>query len=535
MRILLIFLTIIPISTFADWQRVDCDSTTDSGLRENIRLPNYSIGYTQKNNECSFHFRTKTHSDSNDYIKYMFKPSGHWFIFVSQGNKDGSKSYFLPPKNENSKIEVYLDSETNETKIITTSGDTFFIDPSTGLINEDKSQKYKIKQKPLSYTKSPLSISDTEKPLITFPYTIGGSRTEKMYAEIFVEYKNKSCKIKAGELFKITASGTVFKEKNQEDIYKLINQKCPSFDIPITSSSNTQIASPKLMPKPILKPTEVKEIKTELPSPRELESKNNDIEKREDSAAIDLKTNENITPPCLDLLKNFFDSVNNKEKVNQYLKNQGKISLHKIAISYLKTRKDEDNELNESLINLIKKRDPAIHEKFIKAPFKSRNTTLLEIMKTLKSHSSKDQGHADLDIQYSDLKMLELLVAAEEIHGRSSKNGVMDFVSIINNSLKDREKSESKEVINKMISSLKNKQTDFEKEVTRYLEENNCLTMKDFGVCGKENSPLDIQVLLNDSENVINSIFENQFQKKEELKNNYKWNTYWLHVGSRKN
>jgi len=357
-----------------------------------------------------------------------------------------------------------------------------------------------------------------------------------MYAEIFVEYKNKSCKIKAGELFRVTASGTVFKEKNQKDIYKSINQKCPSFDIPITSSSNTQIAISRSISNPMPKPPiEVREIKTELPSPKELESKKNDSEKKEDSVAIDLKTNENINPPCLDLLKNFFDSVNNKDKVNQYLKNQGKISLHKIAISYLKTRKDEDNELNESLINLIKKRDPAIHEKFIKAPFKSRNTTLLEIMKTLKNHSNKDQGHADLDIQYSDLKMLELLVAAEEIHGRSSKNGVMDFVSIINNSLKNREQSESKKVINEMISSLKSKQTDFEKEVTHYLEKNNCLKMEDFGVCGQENSSLDIQALLKDSENVINTIFENQFQRKEELKNNFKWNTYWLHVGSKKN
>ena len=107
------------------------------------------------------------------------------------------------------------------------------------------------------------------------------------------------------------------------------------------------------------------------------------------------------------------------EMKEEYMKIQGKITLHRIAWTYLKLSSSATDTLEAKIQQLIARRDPALYQEFIENGTETRNRRLGFAISEMKNFSQQlatapeDQAYA---LQYSDVKMMNLLVTAEEEH-----------------------------------------------------------------------------------------------------------------------
>ena len=239
---------------------------------------------------------------------------------------------------------------------------------------------------------------------------------------------------------------------------------------------------------------------------------------------------------CQERIQDFFNSPANREAKEEYMKIQGKISLHRIAWTYLKQASSSTRTIEDLIEELIVKRDPQLHAEFVKSGNRSRNEKLSFAIKSLKDLSQslaieeRDQAYA---LQYSDVKMINLLVNAEELNGRGMKSGVMDFTSIIKNSLKERfnKKDKDLERFKTIIDSLTKQKKNFENRLLSYLKEVQCDKIYNSNTCQVSNiSETDLSKVLQESENLIDFVYKDDFGKQQELKSVYQWRNYWLHT-----
>lgn len=244
----------------------------------------------------------------------------------------------------------------------------------------------------------------------------------------------------------------------------------------------------------------------------------------------------NSASRCQMQINKFFDDPANRKLKEEYMKIQGKITLHRIAWTYLKQMKSSTDSIEGFIQDLIVKRDPTLHKEFINSGAKSRNEKLSFAISEMRRVSQelvaepKDQTYA---LQYSDVKMMNLLANAEELNGRGMKNGVMDFTSIINNSLKNKfgKKERNINIFKKIIDSLVAKKNEFESKLLTYLESVDCAEVANTTTCEVESlTNENLSNILQNSEDLIDYVYRDDFGKKQELKNIYQWQNYWLHV-----
>lgn len=262
---------------------------------------------------------------------------------------------------------------------------------------------------------------------------------------------------------------------------------------------------------------------------------NNTVQKPEINSKINQPNEKanNKLEYCQSLLEKYFSDEKNSKKVNEYIKIQGKITLHRLAWNFANINKTPKLDVEANIKDLLQKRNPDLHKSFIEKSYPTRNQFLLEMLSDLKSESDKNikQEQKPYSLKYSDTKMLHLLIAAEKKFGRGAKDGIMDFVSIIRNGLKNREIDENKKHIKTMISKLSKKKLSFEDELTEYLNENECFFNEDLIQChARPKEKFSLSEHLSTNHKIIDLIYEKEFQKEEELQNNFKWGTYWLHV-----
>lgn len=272
-----------------------------------------------------------------------------------------------------------------------------------------------------------------------------------------------------------------------------------------------------------------------------VEAETNETPASSDSAESDqvstLLNDPFVSSSCKTQINNFFEDPDNQELKEKYMKLQGKITLHRIAWTYLKKADAETDTIEGTIQELIAKRDPALYQEFVESRPETRNRRLgfaIKEMQTisqeLAANSPEDQAYA---LQYSDVKMMNLLVQAEEDHGRSFANGVMDFTSIIKNSLKNSfdNKAANLEKFKSTIDSLTQEKNEFESKLVDFLKSVECSEIINATTCAREEvTESNIEKILQSSRDIVDFVYLDDFEKKEELKNIYQWNTYWLHV-----
>ena len=143
--------------------------------------------------------------------------------------------------------------------------------------------------------------------------------------------------------------------------------------------------------------------------------------------------------------------------------------------------------------------------------------------------SGENEAYA---LQYSDVKMVDLLAEAERLNGRTAQEGVMDFLSIIKNSLKNRQenKAQNREVAEAKVNDLLGEKAQIEEDVADYLESVDCERNLTITTCEGERQTLSLADALGGTQEVIDFVYQDQYGKQEELKSIYQWNTYWLRV-----
>lgn len=244
-----------------------------------------------------------------------------------------------------------------------------------------------------------------------------------------------------------------------------------------------------------------------------------------------------VSSSCKTQINNFFEDPENQELKEKYMKLQGKITLHRIAWTYLKKADAETDTIEGTIQELISKRDPVLYKEFIESRPETRNRRLGFAIKEMQllsqelaANSPEDQAYA---LQYSDVKMINLLVQAEEDHGRSFANGVMDFTSIIKNSLKDSfdNKAANLAKFKSTIDRLIQEKNEFESKLVDFLKSVECSEIINSTTCAREEvTESSIEQILQSSRDIVDFVYLDDFEKTEELKNIYQWNTYWLHV-----
>lgn len=240
---------------------------------------------------------------------------------------------------------------------------------------------------------------------------------------------------------------------------------------------------------------------------------------------------------CLEKLNGYFDSPQKQEELKEYLRIQGKISLHRIAWATMKMSESNTKNIEGSIIEMLEKRNPELHKSFVNKKLKTRNQRLLSVMNDLKLESEKFNTPSNIPytIKYSDIKMMDLLVEAEKIHGRSGSKGVMDFTSIIKTSMAPRLKMKKDKTkhFEKIISILQKKGQKIEADLQSYLADSGCTKESQLLTCGRHEKSIDIGKILTESQEVIDQFYKAQFDKNKELNNNFKWKSrkaFWLHV-----
>ena len=334
--------------------------------------------------------------------------------------------------------------------------------------------------------------------------------------------------------------------KSQEPISKPVPKPAPkpTPKLEVAKKETTPKAKPDLKPAPIdlAKPRIVvsKEAKSET---KELKPKPLEEKAREAQEEIaKLLSEQNLDPvtvdasDCLKKLSKYFSDKTNKKLVDEYLKIQGKIALHRIAWTVMKSSEGDARNIEEVIKELLQKRNPQLHEQFVNSKTKTRNERLLAVMTELKTESERHNldGKSDpYTIKFGDVKMIELLVAAEKKHGRSYNDGIMDFTSIIKNSLKKRLRSKSDNISQaaSQIEALTARAKSLEDKVKAYLDGIECTKAGQFDRCSREPAQVfDLGQGLSDSQAVLDAVYEDLFDKDKELKQNFKWGSYWLHV-----
>jgi hypothetical protein len=241
---------------------------------------------------------------------------------------------------------------------------------------------------------------------------------------------------------------------------------------------------------------------------------------------------------CLDKLNEYFSKPHNQNEINEYLRIQAKISLHRIAWVTMKSSETNTKNIEASILDLLKTRKPELHKSFLEKDLKTRNERLLSVMNELKVSSTSfiSPKNIPYQIKYSDVKMMELLVETEEQFGRSNATGARDFISIIKNSMQDRlgDKTENIKHFQTIINQLLNKAKAIETKLEHFLVQSDCKIESDLISCGRSDKQIDISGLLANSNEVINHFYSAQFERNKELSNNFKWSAkdkhYWLHV-----
>lgn len=281
---------------------------------------------------------------------------------------------------------------------------------------------------------------------------------------------------------------------------------------------------------PIIQPVEVNVLNTDEDLTDETTASVSNTSTGQDNPFVDSS--------CKSQIDNFFASEENKDLKEEYMKTQGKITLHRIAWTYLKLADSPTDSIEEEIKNLIIQRNPDLHKDFIETEFKTRNERLEHAIRQLQMESQRlakegedvNQAYA---LQYSDIKMMNLLAEAEELNGRKFTDGVMDFTSIIDNSLRGKFDSKDKNIdkFEETIDQLTNKKNEFEEKLLEYLESVDCSEIRDNATCEvKQLDSTSISQILQVSRDIIDKVYLEDFGKKEELKNVYQWNNYWLHV-----
>lgn len=380
---------------------------------------------------------------------------------------------------------------------------------------------------------------------------------EKGHIEFAKEQKNKGGRVpkKASytKFLRDFIDGVTLKSENEEELSELLKKaNCSSLiQAPLVTKTQvepkTDLQVPvKVEPEAVTKTDkQIKLIKPKAPS-KISHTKEKTKEGPETTKVQEEKEEHNVLGDsqrqkrdlCLEKLNEYFTSAHNKEELNEYLRIQAKVSLHRIAWVSMKSSSSNSKNIEGSILELLKQRNPTLHESFVKKNLKTRNQKLLSVMNELKikSASFNHKKNIPFQLKYSDVKMVQLLVETEQKFGRSAASGARDFTSIITNSMKSRldKKATNTKNFEKIIGVLVKKAKRIESKVQEFLAESGCATEADIISCGDKSKSLDIGKILENSEQVLDHFYSSQFERNNELYNNFKWNTknknYWLHV-----
>ncbi|MBD66235.1 MAG: hypothetical protein CME62_13575 [Halobacteriovoraceae bacterium] len=237
---------------------------------------------------------------------------------------------------------------------------------------------------------------------------------------------------------------------------------------------------------------------------------------------------------CLELSSDYFEGDVGEKKIDEYLRIQGKITLHRLGLMILHASQ-KGTDIKKTISDLIEQRNPELHQQFIdSAKQKTRNQRLLMVMGELHEFSQTQEVADEHKLKLEDLFTMELLVKAEKKYGRSYKTGVMDFTSIIRNSLNPR-LGEKKEATRKRIQTVMNdlhqQKAKFEQELLPHIS-NSCQSRLNQAECFilEDRSASNQDELIRDTSPILYELIKTAQEKDIDLGPSFRWNNYWLHV-----
>lgn len=335
-------------------------------------------------------------------------------------------------------------------------------------------------------------------------------------SKAILTYQGKSCKVDKADLIDISSTPPILKYDDQELNEKILKPIC-GWDI-------TDLLSEVGQP----------EVNIEAAGTSIDPFSNADFQEKSITPAS--MSNIELAANCEDLIKEYFNDGKKREELISYLQTQGKITLHRLALVALKKRK-EGESIQSTIENLLKKRNVVKHEEFVhKSRDTTRNQSLLKIMGELHQESQASELEDNQKLSKEDLYMVEFLVRAEKQHGQSAKSGVMNYLSIIKNSIGDDTEKDAKNIekMSEVVESLSKKQDSFNNETLDFLKENNCYSANnEQSTCERDpasTEEMPLVSLIKGQNKILESLLKSINQDSEMSKEVFQWNTYWLHV-----
>ena len=363
--------------------------------------------------------------------------------------------FFIYPKKNLPSLKV-IDSGNIE--VVLENGEKVLFDKETheivgGVLNEapiDYNKSRHARSNPIiNYTGKGLVIKSQQRGDDSRAQVVWGSVLGSPAVIQYPSRYKKSCKVARKDLWKQNVdTGAGPKELHFlfEDDYKFfefVEKKC-GWDLSDLKSSAADIA----------RDNEIKQIRARVAQKEKirLEQELSKKKKAYRSPKLALRHSMVKSQECIDILGVYFTDQDDKEKVSNYLQVQSKLALHRIAWSYLKLAKKSTKNIENKIVDLLKKRDPVMHERFLNSPkMITKNELLLETAGTLKNSVLKEFSSSDKvnHIKYGDIKILDLLVNSEKIYGGGAKNGVVSFLTSIQNS----DLNQLKKIINDLVKN----------------------------------------------------------------------------------
>lgn len=261
-----------------------------------------------------------------------------------------------------------------------------------------------------------------------------------------------------------------------------------------------------------------------------------------------IQVKQQVDHGCRDALREYFSGEGNREKIRKYLKIQGQLTLHRLAWSFLKNQQKGTEGIEKSIQELLKTRDPQLHGQFVNGTQRgkqrvSHHSALLGIFDDLQSKIDGRYGHDARNqpyrLKYSDRKMLNLLVNAEQVYGNSRAKGVIDFVNMIQSSYgrTTAGKEQNMRVAEKMIRNLELEKEKITKDLERFMASHGCPDPLKTLSCVSTESQKELSRfsdLLEESTDLQEELYATLNDRKEDILEANRWGSYWLHVGRSK-
>lgn len=166
------------------------------------------------------------------YRDYLFSASGNFLVFNSFGDgsisdSTGAREFYIFPRRH--AIPQYKwNTETRRLEVTSASGSVFYFDYENSDVVAISNGNVKVASTVTPANRGGVEISNYKGLILDVGFTMGKAPSENQSAmSTFTDENGKTCKVRNGEVFKVTSTGDVNPRYTDKGLAAFLKNRCP--------------------------------------------------------------------------------------------------------------------------------------------------------------------------------------------------------------------------------------------------------------------------------------------------------------------